>query len=253
MRRVVCLLAALALPGCMAERGGGESEPAERAEGLVIQGPSSIPQGSTDRLHAAVGGASVGDKVVWWSIPKRVISVDSGGVVTAGALGAGVVIAELGDHRAYHVVTVDPNSRPVRNQVAGIWSGDYRITACERLSGSGPSTCRSILESRFPFQLSITKGGNALEGQLRLGGLSGQVLGVRDFTGKSLVEGTLLPIQPQEHLGPVGRAELTRWDVKFAVPQKRLRGDLEYLETFSNNWGHQVYLVAAELMNVIKK
>lgn len=253
MFRAGYLVMAVFGAACAVGQSNGEQEPLSEAASLAIQGPLSLQQGSTDRLKAVGVDPNVDGKVAWRSLPNRVIAVDPSGVVTAGALGTAVVVAEFGKQRAFHVMTVTGNSRPLRNQVDGTWAGEYRVTGCERLGGEGPSTCRSLLESRQPFRLAINQGGHTLEGRLELSGVAGQVAGSRDFTGKSLLEGVLMPTQAPEHPGPVGRAELTRWDVMFAVPQKRLKGTFEYLETFSNNWGYQVYLLSAEVSGVTKK
>lgn len=188
----------------------------------------------------------------WTVTPNSVATVTAGGEVFGVRLGIATVRAVhssgLTAAAGVNVVANPAIPIPPVSNMSGVWSGQYTLDVCRRVSGDGPESCRFLLGSRPPISLQMTESGARLNGQLVLNSsLVGPVNGWRDAFGFHVLFGTLTG---EDHL--VGFTfELTKWDAKTTIATNSLTGTFEGVQrSTSAVAGAQVYIIGGAFLDV---
>ena len=128
--------------------------------------------------------------------------------------------------------------------VAGRWEGRFKVVECARVSGEGPSTCRSLLNLVGPIQLRLEQRSASLAGDLSLYGststkpVSGPIHGkvVSKVVPVVSIGGTLR--QPEHAI----EIRLVEWQTALAESDSdTIAGRYRIRRTFDNAFGRQAY------------
>lgn len=189
---------------------------------------------------------------VRWSItPNSIATISTGGEVFGIRLGIATVSAAhdsgLVTAAEVRVVGNPAFTFPPQDNMTGLWTGEYVLDVCSKVSGSGPSICRFSLESRLPIRLELTQNGTALNGQLTIySDVSGSVTGWRDSSGFHVLFGTLTGQDGAATLS----AQLSKWEVKATTPLNEMTGTFETVERLTTPGDLQVYRRGGTFINV---
>lgn len=144
---------------------------------------------------------------------------------------------------------------PSAANVAGRWEGQFKIVECSRVSGEGPSTCRSLLNVTGPIRLTLEQqaadliGDQSLYGSTSTPTVSGPIRGKVTDGGNPVVviRGTL---RQREHAIEI---VLVEWNTPLQDGDPpSLVGRYRVRRSFDNAWGRQVYDETHEIQSLAR-
>lgn len=147
-----------------------------------------------------------------------------------------------------------PTAPPAAN-VAGLWEGHFKLVECNRVSGEGPNTCRSLINLVGPIRLSLQQQTADLIGELSLygststptvsGPVRGQVIG--DVSPAVAMRGTLR--QPEHAIEIL----LVEWNTPIVGSDAlEMRGRYRSRRSFDNAFGRQLYDETHEIQSLTR-
>lgn len=213
------------------------SRPSPVVSGLSIRPQKDILKvGETVEFTTVLMGPEGSHPVAaaWSTDSPSHLRVDPRGSVTGLARGTATLTA------SYETYTAARDLRIVAD-VTGTWSGQYRVENCQRLSGGGPSYCKSEFGAVLPFRLRIQQSEDTVTGILEffsnLNNLveSGPLSGTLD-TGGSLTIRAVVRLVSDEH---VGETVVDDWRSVVNDEANAIRGQFTRNLRFQNAWGPQ--------------
>lgn len=231
---VRCLLAASLAIACSSTNPTGPSDVTQQ---LGVDVPSSLRVGLSVKLsaYALRGGQREQMTAVWTSSDPRVAEVVANDSLAAIAPGRTTIEARLQAETLRRDLSVVPDVR-------GSWSGEFRITACDRESGDASSPCRFLLGSVHPITVTIDHSGEALSGSMKAYQTMqpGTIDGTIDYRGNIVLTGMIQPVDYQ------GEDILQRWQTTFAEGELTASA-ISVRSTFVNSFGKQVLIETWEV------
>lgn len=197
-------------------------------------------------------GTTEAATVTWSVTPNSVATVTTAGQLLGVRLGIATVRAvhSSGLTAAALVNVVASASVPIppQSDMSGLWSGQYTLDRCTRVSGDGPDSCRFIEGARRPIALQVSQNGSKLTGQLTIDALvTGPITGWRDAFGFHVIFGTLTGTGELAGFS----FELTEWDAKTTIALNSLTGTFEGIQRFTAPAaGPQVYIIGGTFVDV---
>lgn len=139
---------------------------------------------------------------------------------------------------------------------AGTWTGQYRVTGCVIVCGSGSSVCKTLIPgggARFGLRITLTQDGATVSGTVDLfdntGGVmveTGQVAGVVDDSDVLALSGNTVTADPRES----NQSTLTGWRTTLTNDGSNMTGRFTKNWSFRNAFGAQQLKLECELLNV---
>jgi len=225
---------------------GPSSPPAPSSEPIVLKSVAIVPSVSEIVLGAtmslqAIGHYSDGREMpvaaTWASDNPVVLEVDPNGRLSTHRLGAATIAASVDQLSDARRVWVTPGQdAPFTGDFSGRWEGGFLVASCERVSGPGPSICRSLVGGVSPIRLELTQQRNAISGSVALYSdlrILGSVTGWVDGNGTLVLDGTY-SIEEQSFQG-----RLYNWD-SHLDSSGHMAGSFAANEHFTNAFGPQV-------------
>lgn len=184
------LAAAASLLYAAAGCGMSQLPAAPPARELEIRGTTLLMPGGRGRLTAwQAGGGELREVRATWTVEGDAVSVTSGGVVAARALGPAIVRARYDDFSG--VTTVH-----VVDSVAGTWRGSIAVVDCWQSEPTSPDPCSGRVGLTAPLVLRVTQSASAdLNDNLRAAvdvftpPASGSFVGAVDSSGLFFLDG----------------------------------------------------------------
>lgn len=170
----------------------------------------------------------------WSSDAASVAAVSPTGEVAGLRTGHATIRASYESWIATRALRVVPD-------VDGTWTGEYRIVACERTSGGGPSSCRFVIGAVFPFGAVLRQIGEDVSGTLDLRTNDGQpfesgpIRGRVDPSGALTLEGTTYAVDPTHRSETI----LSDWNTTLDGATGVMTGRFVKNTAFQNLWGLQ--------------
>jgi len=246
-------VAAACLIGC----GRSPTSPNGKSLVAIAIEPASIEVGAGLSAQLVARGRfsdQTSDTVaVQWTItPNSVATVSSSGELFAVRLGIATVSAihdtGLRTSAEVKVVNNPANTFPPQDNMTGLWSGQYEVDLCSKVSGPGPDACRFSFGSRLPIQIQLTQTNTILSGQVTIYSIvTGLVSGWRDSGGFFVLFGKLTG---QDESAGTLNAEITKWDARAITPANEMSGSFEMIERFGSPQSLQVYRRGGTFLNV---
>jgi hypothetical protein len=215
---------------------------------VIVPSVEGLKLGATQVLTAVlVSNGRPGHTVPasWTSDAPGVVAVSEDGRVRAVSLGSATISANVGERSAKQSLRVVPD-------YDGIWSGDYRVTACNRLRGNGPSYCRFIVGADLFIKTVLTQDGLKVSGTIEFYSDTHELLEAGEVeaslgeSGALILTATTSSAQSEQE----GSTTLSEWNTMVAADGQRLTGTFVKNRHFRNAFGWQDSREECEISNV---
>lgn len=255
MRRILTV-AAMAL-GCGSTPPTAPSPPTPPAP-AVLTGISIVPPLSEVTLGKAVTLQAIGRfsdgreqamAATWRTDNPIVLEADGTGALTTHRLGAATITANVEQFSDARRIWVTPvPDAPWQGDFSGTWDGQFRTVTCDRISGPGPSVCRSEVGGIFPIRLELAQQRNSISGSFGIYSnlkARGTVTGWVDGAGNLVLDGMFFLEE-----GDV-QGRVYNWG-SHLDSTGRMIGAFSTNERFTNAFGPQVLELRAELIGLTR-
>jgi hypothetical protein len=245
----------ITLAGLIGSCGGSSpsSPTASRPDTLAISPLlDALKLGETQTLSAVLisgDGSRRTISATWSSDAPEIVAVTPDGRVQGLKLGIAQIRATFDTMSAVAALRVVPD-------YSGIWTGEYHVLECVRISGDGLDVCKFELSggvgTHRPLRIEVNQTGRTISGTFsfytntRVLLESGPVDGDIDGSNVLILSATTRSVDPTESIETVVN------DWSSTLTGDRMSGRFTKIQTFRNIIGIQKLREECELMNVTR-